>query len=251
MMSSTGEADPFLQVQADVLSALNQTRPLFTSYLRIRSLSTSSTSPELSQARTELEATLQELTTDLADLVDSVKAIEHDPFRYGLDIEEVSRRRRLVEEVGGEVEDMREELLKTVADATDKGMRAAAKGALPAPDSFESPDLEQGRGSDEYGAFEQQRQLEIMQEQDQALDGVFQTVGNLRQQADDMGRELGEQHELLEDVDGLADRVGGKLQGGLKRMGYVIKKNEDTMSSCCIGVLILTLIILLILVLVI
>ena len=128
---------------------------------------------------------------------------------------------------------MREELLKTVADATDKGMRAAAKGALPAPDSFESPDLEQGRGSDEYGAFEQQRQLEIMQEQDQALDGVFQTVGNLRQQADDMGRELGEQHELLEDVDGLADRVGGKLQGGLKRMGYVIKKNEGK-SRCTI-----------------
>jgi hypothetical protein len=57
---------------------------------------------------------------------------------------------------------------------------------------------------------------------------VFRTVGNLRQQADDMGRELEEQGELLEDADKVADRVGGKLQTGLKKMGTVIKKNEGT-----------------------
>ncbi|MCJ1299202.1 hypothetical protein MMC08_001994 [Hypocenomyce scalaris] len=237
MMSSTNEDDPFLQVQADVLSTLNTTRPLFASYLRIRSLASSPTSHELIQARKELESTLQELSSDLQDLVESVKAVEGDPFRYGLDIDEVGRRRRLVEEVGGEVEDMREELLKTVADAR----------GLPSPSAFDadSPD------GDDYGEFEQQRQVEIMHEQDEALDGVFKTVGNLRQQADVMGRELEEQREILEDVDTLADKVGGKLQNGIKRVGYVIKKNEDTMSSCCIAILIFVLILLLILVIVI
>ena len=189
--------------------------------------------------------------------MESVKAVEGDPFRYGLDIDEVGRRRRLVEEVGGEVEDMREELLKTVADAR----------GLPPPSAVDadSPD------GDDYGEFEQQRQVEIMHEQDEALDGVFQTVGNLRQQADVMGRELEEQREILEDVDTLADKVGGKLQNGIKRVGYVIKKNEgtfivmkvklpapstdcyfvDNMSSCCIAILIFVLILLLILVIVI
>lgn len=66
----------------------------------------------------------------------------------------------------------------------------------------------------------------MMHEQDEALDDVFKTVGNLRQQADDMGRELEEQAEILNDVDTLADRVGGKLQQGIKRVGWVIKKNE-------------------------
>ena len=65
-----------------------------------------------------------------------------------------------------------------------------------------------------------------MHEQDEQLDGVFKTVGNLRQQADDMGRELEEQHEMLEDVDKTADRVQGKLDTGLKRIGDVIRKNE-------------------------
>ena len=215
-----------MKPRSDVLSTLNTTRPLFASYLRIRSLASSPTSPELAQARTELESTLQDLSSDLLDLVESIKAVEHDLYRYGLEIEEVERRRRLVEEVGGEIEDMREELLKTVAGA-DKRRQGANGNALPSPSMYD----QQSQEGDDYAAFEQQRQVEMMHEQDEALDGVFQTVGNLRQQADDMGRELEEQGELLEDVDTLADRVGGKLQTGIKKVGWVIKKNEGEPSS--------------------
>ena len=198
-----------------MLATLETTRPLFTSYLRIRSIAASASSPELAQARTELEANLQELSIDLQDLVDSVRADEKDPFRYGLDIEEVSRRGRRVEEVGGEVQDMRDELKKVV--------KHGGPNALPDPSSFDQDD-------DAYAALEQQRQVEIMHEQDEALDDVFKTVGNLRQQADTMGRELEEQGEMLDEVNNLTDRLGGKLQGGMKRLNTIIKKNEGLCS---------------------
>ena len=204
---------------------MNTTRSLFASYLRIRSLASSVSSPELIQARKELESTVQDLSSDLQDLVDSVKAVEADPFQYGLDIDEVGRRRKLVGDVGAEVEDMRAELQRTIADANYKSY--GANGNLPPPSVFdpESPD------GDAYGAFEQQRQEEIIHEQDEALDGVFKTVGNLRQQANDMGRELEEQAEMLDDVEQDADRIEGKLQSGLKRVGAVIKKNEGTRKA--------------------
>ncbi|KAH8591121.1 t-SNARE, partial [Bisporella sp. PMI_857] len=219
-MSSTNEDDPFLQVQADVLSQLHTTRPLFTSYLRIRALPPSSAttkkpSPELASARSDLEAALATLSEDLSDLHAAVQAVQSDPYKYGLEIEEVARRKRLVDEVGGEVEDMREELLKAAA-----GTGTFAPG-------------EEGRGrrrDDEvdYNAeFEQQQQQQMMAEQDTQLDDVYRTVGNLRMQASEMGRELEEQAEMLEDVDGLADRVGGKLQTGMKSMATVIRRNED------------------------
>ncbi|KAI4116608.1 MAG: hypothetical protein LQ345_003014 [Seirophora villosa] len=242
-MASMGQDDPFLEAQADLLATLNTTRSLFSSYLRIRSLAASASSPELAQARSELEANLHDLSSDLQDLIDSVKAVEGDPFRYGLDIDEVGRRRKLVEEVGGEVEDMREEV-KSLANGQKRAGPNAS--ALPPPSAFD-PDAPDG---DDYEAFEQQRQVEIMQEQDEALDGVFKTVGNLRQQADDMGRELEEQQEMLEEVETLAERVGGKLQTGIKKVGWVIKKNEETMSSCCIVVLIFVLTLLLVLVII-
>lgn len=154
--------------------------------------------------------------------MDSVKAVEGDPFRYGLDIDEVERRRKLVQDTGHEVESMRQGLAKAVTGTQSKGH--GLNGTLPPPSAFD-PDEPDG---DNYDAFEQQRQVEMMHEQDEALDGVFKTVGNLRQQADEMGRELEEQGEMLEDTDKLADRVGGKLQNGIKRVGWVIKNNEGT-----------------------
>ena len=205
---------------------MNTTRSLFSSYLRIRSLASSASSPELTQARKELETAVQDLSLDLQDLVDSVKAVEADPFQYGLDIDEVGRRRKLVGDAGAEVENMREELIKTVAHTQYKSSITNGS-SLPPPSAFEpdSPDV------DNYEAFEQQRQMEIMHEQDEALDGVFKTVGNLRQQADDMGRELEEQVEILEDFNQDAERIDGKLKGGMKKIGWVIKNNEGKRSK--------------------
>lgn len=163
----------------------------------------------------------------MQDLVDSVKAVEHDPYKYGLEIDELERRRHLVEDVAAEVDDMHTELANTVHDAQNKG--EARANALPHPNDFDQEDED---GEDGYGAFEQERQEQIMHEQDEALDDVFTTVGNLRAQADTMGRELEEQADLLDDVDNVADRVGGKLQSGIKKIGWVIRKNEGMFYSC-------------------
>lgn len=138
----------------------------------------------------------------------------------------------LVAEAGAEVEEMRKELRATMGGgkAEHKSYTSAngyGNSALPAPSAFDpdSPD------DDAFGAFEQQRQAEIMHEQDEAIDGVFKTVGNLRQQADDMGRELEEQVELLEDVNQLTDRVQGKIQNGIRKVGWVIKNTEGVYNT--------------------
>ena len=257
-----------------MLSLLNNAQSLVASYVRIRSSASSATNPELQEARNELEYTLKELSSDLEDLVESIKAAEQDQYRYGLETEEIERRRRLVADISGEVANMRAEMNKEIGTMkrTKKseemaGDRRGLNGELlPSPTTFADNHVDNGT-SDGYGAFEQERQMELMQEQDQALDGVFKTVGNLRQQADSMGRELEEQGEILDEVEVVTDRVGGKLQTGLKKVGWVLKKNEgknavnvtylnmlthwlDTMSTCCIGILIFVLILLLILIIV-
>lgn len=220
--------DPFLDAQADILALLQQCRPLLASYLRIRSSASSATSPELIEARQELENSLTDLSADLQDLVDSVKAVESDPGQYGLSVAEVRRRRTLVDDVAKEMQDMHRQLHQTVSAAD-----AQRRASLAHPDSFHHMDDDDdpltghgGEGDDEYGRWEEQRQMEMMAEQDEALEGVFQTVGNLRLQADAMGRELEEQAELLDETDQIADRVGGKLGQGIKRVRHVLEKNE-------------------------
>ncbi|KAK4142297.1 t-SNARE [Dichotomopilus funicola] len=255
-MSSTNEEDPFLQVQQDVLTQLQTARSLFTSYLRIRSLTTSPTSPELTSARTDLEASLATLAEDLADLVESVKAVESNPAQYGISPTEMGRRKRLVQEVGGEVDDMHEELAKASGSSSRKGRPGARGGAgsdLPDPSAFAIPDGETdaNNSNPDYAAeFELEQQEVMMREQDQHLDGVLQTVGNIRRQADDMGRELEEQVEMLDHTERLVESLGGRLQMGMDKLKYVARRSEDKWSSCCIGVLIVVLLILLVLLLI-
>ncbi|CAI4210379.1 unnamed protein product [Parascedosporium putredinis] len=257
MMSSTNEEDPFLQVQQDVLSQLSSTRQLFTSYLRIRSLAGGS-SPELKSALQDLESALESLGEDVADLSDAVSAAESSPDRFGLSEAEVRKRRRAVQEVRGEIDDMREEMAKGPGAGAGAGGKARAKAHaggddLPDPSQFALGDEGEdhdGGDDDHYAEFEQRQQLHMLREQDTHLDGVFQTVGNLRRQADDMGRELEEQSGMLDVVDEMADRVGGRLQMGMQKLQYVMRKNEDSLSSCCIAVLIFVLILLLILLIV-
>lgn len=154
----------------------------------------------------------------------------------------MQRRRRLVEDVGAEIEKMRGELQRTVETSVVKGgssagwvgagMSSSSSSGLPNPAEFDtmlspSASAEDGRGgNDYYAAMEQQRQVELMNEQDEQLDGVFQTVGNLRQQANDMGRELEDQTAIIGEVDTLTDQVGRKLNNGMARLKYIVGKNE-------------------------
>lgn len=131
----------------------------------------------------------------------------------------------MVSDVAHELEGMKGQVEGAKAEGEKRHPGAGIGAGLPDPDAFGRDD-EGDEDEDGYEEFEQQRQQEILEEQDEALDGVFRTVGTLREQADAMGRELEEQGELLDEVDNIADRVGGKLQQGLKRVQWVIKNNE-------------------------
>lgn len=221
--------------------------------MRIRSLTSAPSNPELAAARADLEAALGSLGEDLEDLRAAVQAVESSPAQYGLSAAEVKRRQRLVQEVGGEVEDMAEELAKggqSSSSSRARAAKAAAAGDLPDPNAFALGDNENEEDDDYAAEFEQQQQVQMMREQDDMLDQTFVTVGNIRRQADDMGRELEEQREMLEVVDTMAERVQGRLQSGLAKMAYVARKNEDRWSGCCIAALIMVLIILLVLLLI-
>lgn len=142
-------------------------------------------------------------------------AVEKDPYRYGLDIEDVAARRRFVDESKGEVEDMREEMENVPA-------------VVPSYGGFvgDDDDDDDERGPDAVSEWEHDHQVQLMREQDQQLDGVFRTVGNLRMQATDMGRELEEQTEMVSALDRDAERVQGKLGKGMRELKVFIKKNE-------------------------
>lgn len=127
-----------------------------------------------------------------------------------------------MDEVQGEVLDIREELEKHGPPGRGGGGGGAQGGYAGG---------QQADGDNAYTAFNLQQQQELMADQDLALEGVSRTVGNLREQAHEMNRELEEQREMIEEVDRDAERVESKLKRGVKDLNGFIRKNEGIFMS--------------------
>jgi len=224
--------DPYLTVKSEVEEGLEQANLLIESYQRIKQTAAPN-SAEVVQTLEDIDQILEDIDTDIVDLQGSVDAVSQNPQKYSLTQQDVAER---VEFVG-----------KIRADASRlKSLSRPSSQANPFASSEDPP--ETSERTQEEIQQEELYQQQLMEEQDVQLDSVFSTVGNLREQANTMGQELEQHAEMLEEFESAVDKSANKLQRGMKRVEIFLKKNEDSRSNCCIGVLIAVLIILLVLV---
>lgn len=88
---------------------------------------------------------------------------------------------------------------------------------------------------------------QVLRDQDEQLDLLSQSVGRQRVLGIQMGNELEEQNELLDDVERGVDRHTGALDRARKRLGHVARKSKDNWSWVTIGILICILVLLIVL----
>ncbi|KAL0633999.1 hypothetical protein Q9L58_007100 [Maublancomyces gigas] len=86
----------------------------------------------------------------------------------------------------------------------------------------------------------------VMDEQDQSLDRLSQSIRNQRELSIQIGDELESHVQLLGDVDDVVDRHQERLDGAKKRLGNVAKTAKDHVSLVVIAVLIIILVLLIV-----
>jgi len=84
----------------------------------------------------------------------------------------------------------------------------------------------------------------IMDEQDESLDRLSESVRRQRELSIQIGDELDNQVELLDDIDDGVDRTQRRLNGAKKRLDFVARKAKDNGSLITIAVLIIILVLL-------
>ncbi|KAF8342738.1 t-SNARE [Cantharellus anzutake] len=135
--------DPYHAVQAEIQSSLQTASNLRASYIRIRSTAGGRETEEVIWTRDELKGTLAALEADLEDLEGSVKMVEETgPRLFGLEEEEVMSRRRYVNQVKQELENIRSELLPPQQHATARRsgpQRTPNYGVPPSQDTPSTP----------------------------------------------------------------------------------------------------------------
>ena len=87
---------------------------------------------------------------------------------------------------------------------------------------------------------------QVLREQDDQLDRLGQSIGRQRELSIQMGDELDDQVQLLDDVDRHVDRHQTRLDGARKRLGGVARRAKDNVQLTVIAVLIIVLIFLIV-----
>jgi len=243
--------DPYHAVQHEIQSSLQSASTLRASYLRIRSTARED-SEELTWARNELKATLAAMEADLEDLEDSVRIVEETgPRMFGLEDSDVTERRRYVNFVKREIDNIRAEL-----GSDSPPIQSRPTSWLGSRDVFQSPSTPASpafadkvspveEDDDHQASWARQEQQLMLQEQDRTIDTISGTLTTIAQQAGLMGREISEHNEMLDDLEQGVTHSDHKLSAAMKRMRKFVRDTEETKSGWCIIVLIVILLALL------
>lgn len=219
--------DPFNQVLSDAESQLSHTESL------LRKYQASIDANDLA----DLNNSVQELVETIHDLSQSIGVVQAEPVKYGLTHHDIDNRIGQVGVLNNRLSGIQSQIADTRKDASVAAARA----------QMQDEEAEIGGAP----GFSQNPALMMeLQEQDTVLDSVYHTVSSLREQANVMGQELEDQGYLIEDFDRQVDSAQERIKRGLRKVDWVLKNNRESLSSCCISLLILVLIVLLVLVLI-
>ncbi|XP_034360200.1 syntaxin-8 isoform X1 [Arvicanthis niloticus] len=114
-------------------------------------------------------------------------------------------------------------------------MSKEAKRGTPNPWLCEEPEETRGLGFDEI----RQQQQKIIQEQDAGLDALSSIISRQKQMGQEIGNELDEQNEIIDDLANLVENTDEKLRTEARRVTLVDRKS----TSCGMIMVILLLLV--------
>jgi syntaxin 8 len=116
------------------------------------------------------------------------------------------------------------------------------------PSSYrDDPDIEASAGQNDLNNEQiHAYHSRVLGEQDEQLDALSHSIGRTRELSIQIGDELEEHVQMLDDVDRAVDRHQTRLDGARKRLGHVARKAKDNVQLSIIFVLIVILVLLII-----
>ena len=209
--------DPFNEVKEDAYNSIRTLENIINSRPNGQ--------PPTSDQQYDFENNYQELQEIYQDLQQALSISEAQPAKFNLSDLDISNRKSILLDLDNKIIQLQNSWnTKQYRDVTTMSNRISQDGI---GDDGDNPFNESGMTS-----YQQQ---ELIQEQDNQLDDIHQTMMNLNQQAAIMGNELEEQGFMLDELDYELDNVDNKLQRGMKRINIFWKEIK---KQLVIGVLV-------------
>ncbi|KAG9304276.1 hypothetical protein G9A89_019838 [Geosiphon pyriformis] len=247
--------DPFFVVKEDVEENMANLSNLFQSWKRIYNTVSSRYNEELQRTEEDLRAITQGITTDLDDLEETINILSNfsifvqlNPSKFLLTREDLNSRQSFVDGIRQQLKEI--QITISAPQKNDRqelfqGVRTiSALNDYKSREHFEEIEMDNQR----FIENESHQQAILIEEQDGQLESLYGTARNIHGIATTIGNEIDNQNVLLEDFGHHVDDTQSRLNKAMRKVAYIIKKNEESKSTCWITILIAILFILLILV---
>ncbi|XP_073449441.1 syntaxin-6 [Aquarana catesbeiana] len=246
--------DPFFVVKGEVQKAVNTAQGLFQRWTDLLQDPSIATREELDWTTNELRNNLRSVEWDLEDLDETISIVESNPRKFSLDPAEMRQRKAFISETRQCVKEMKDQMTSPSVQAlAEKKNRQALlgegtrRGWTSEPDKYKGLDQEIQSANSQFLDGQASQQQMIMEQQDEELGLVSQSIGVLKNMSQRIGNELDEQAVMLDDFSHELDTTQSRMDNVLKKLAKVSHMTSDRRQWCAIVVLLALLLVVLIL----
>jgi len=234
--------DPFYIVKQEVMEALQAVGEMFERWKDLLENSNTSTNDDFKWVSNELKTGVRGIEADLTDLEETISVAEKDKIRFRIDDVEITNRRAFVSSSKKRLQAIKDEMNSPKTKGKlDKDSRSLLLS--PKSDNRHSKYEESVRqDNQDFIDGQSRRQQMIMQDQEQDLSQLSNTVVTLKEIGVTVGKELDSQRLLIEDIEGEVDKANSGLKGAVKKVNQLLDSTRDSTQIGIIVLLILVLI---------
>lgn len=243
--------DPFYVVKEEVLQSVQGVTALHKQWRELLDQTNTSTNDEFKWTTNELKTGIKGIEWDLADLEETISVVESNQGKFNLDESELLSRKEFVAKTRNEIQAMKEDLQsKRTKDKMESDSRSElmTQNGTSQGDRFSKMETAIVEDNEKFIQGQFQRQQQLFREQDQSLDVLQNTVGNLKQIGNTINTTLVEHSFLIEELEHDVNTADSGLRGAVKRVNKLIDSSKESTQWCIIITLILVFIALVVLV---
>lgn len=220
--------DPFYVVKEEVTDSVRVVSALFDRWSELSQNLDASNQDEFEWTNSELEKRLKSIEVDLQDLDETISIVETSRTRFRLDDDEITGRRRFVEQTKQTVNNIKDKTRNpAVLAKLNKNKRQALLAGNGHSDQYSHLDNEIEKDNQSFIDDKMREQQRIRDMHDAQLGQVSIGIGRITEIGKDINSALDQDIKLLHGVEDEADNTLGRFKAIQKRLDKFIKENGD------------------------
>mmetsp|Transcript_22645 Transcript_22645/g.51786 ORF Transcript_22645/g.51786 Transcript_22645/m.51786 type:complete len:247 (-) Transcript_22645:101-841(-) len=235
--------DPYYTARDEVQRNIKKTKEMMQEWQVKLTSENTAKSKQFQDLHADLQGEIQSLQYDLQDIADSIEMVEKNRVRFKLDDREISSRKAWLRDSRSAVQQLSDAVNSGKAKAKIESDQRQLLGGQKAAGASGSDDRRKATAeNDSFLSNQRQDQQQIVAQQEDHLDELAKSARRLGENARVINVELQDQQRMLEQLEDDIDKESEKLNFVMKRIGKLMKTNDNKQICMIIGLFVFMLV---------